>query len=73
MIVACLLAVVLAAQTGAFVWYLRRRDEREALERVGLLNRIQAPEAAVAASLEEPAEPGPELSEEQRWNLAHMT
>jgi hypothetical protein len=34
-----------------FCWVIRDRDIRERLERADLLNRIQAPEVAVAESL----------------------
>lgn len=41
------LAIALIAQTAAFVWIIDRKDKRERDERQVLLQRIQAPEAAV--------------------------
>jgi hypothetical protein len=41
------LATALIAQTAAFMWVFDRKDKRERDERQVLLQRIQAPEAAV--------------------------
>lgn len=55
-----LLALSILANVGAvafFLIHLTARDERERKERVHLLNRIQAPQQAVAESVEPSDEP----------------
>jgi hypothetical protein len=55
------LSIALLAVIGAFAWLLDRRDARAQAERAELLQRIQAPHAAVAEHYhraDPPTEPG---------------